>query len=470
MRLTTVRKRAVSYPITLSNSTEPQLIRGIGFFQATAANMLEMIGVGPFITIPLLLSKANGPLALFGWILGAIVALCDGMVWAELGAAMPGTGGSYRYLSEAYGPDRLGRLMSFLFIWQVIFLAPLTVASGAVGFAQYLKFLVHSITFWEEKLIAIAACTLITLLLYRDIRSVGRLSLIMWSVVLGTLVWISIAGLMNFNAHRAFDFAPGSLAPSKALFWSLGGATLIAMYDYGGYNNVCFFAGEVRRPGVTVPWSIITSVIVVAALYLTMNITIIGVVPWREAMQSSSIVSTFMERLYGLKAAQFATVLILWTSLASLFALLLGYSRVPFAAAVDGRFFRPFARLHPTQKFPTFSLVFMGVCSALACFLNLEVLISALIVIQVLVQFIAQIVGVFLIRKYRPDIERPFKMPFFYVTGSIALLGWLYILIASGFVYVLGGFLLLIVGVLMYMWRARRVGEWPFEKHRVLAA
>jgi len=431
--------------------------------------MLEMVGVGVFITIPLLLTKANGPIALFGWILGAIVALCDGMVWAELGAAMPGTGGSYRYLSEAYGPNGLGRLMSFLFIWQVIFLAPLSVATGAIGFAEYLKYLVHNISFWEEKSIGIAACALITVLLYRDIRSVGRLSVIMWSVVLGTLAWISIAGLMNFDSHRAFDFAPGSLTPSKALFWSVGGATLIAMYDFGGYNNVCFFAGEVKRPSVTVPWSIITSVVVVATLYLTMNITIIGVVPWREAMHSTSIVSTFMERLYGLRAAQFATVLILWTTFASLFALLLGYSRVPYAAAVEGRFFRPFARLHPTGKFPTFALVFMGVSSALCCLLNLEVLINALIVIQVLVQFIAQIIAVFLIRKYRPDIRRPFKMPLFYLTGSIALAGWIYILVASGLVYILGGFLLIIIGVSMYMWRARRTGEWPFQGQRVLA-
>lgn len=432
--------------------------------------MLEMIGVGPFITIPLLLSKANGPQALLGWILGAIVALCDGMVWAELGAAMPGTGGSLRYLSEAYGPNRLGRLMSFLFIWQAIFLAPLSVASGAVGFGQYTKYLFHDITFWQEKMIGVAACVSITVLLYRDIRSVGRLSVVLWIVVLGTVGWISVAGLLNFNSHLAFDIAPGSLTPSTSLFWSLGGATLIAMYDYGGYNNVCFFAGEVRRPSFTVPWSIIVSIVVVAALYLTMNITIIGVIPWREALRSNAIISDFMERLYGLRAAQLATVLILWTTFASIFALLLGYSRVPFAAAAEGRFFRIFSQLHPTKKFPTFSLLFLGAASALACFLKLEVLINALIVIQVLVQFIAQIVGLCLIRKYRPDIERPFQMPLFYVTGGIALLGWLYILVASGLTYILGGFALLLVGTAMYLWRARRVGEWPFEKRGVLIA
>src|ERR1051326_5849115 len=105
---------------------EPKhLVRGIGLFGATSANMIEMIGVGPFITIPILLSKMNGPQAMLGWLLGAVVALCDGMVWAELGASMPGTAGPYVYLSEAFGPQRLGRLMSFLFIWQTVLLAPL---------------------------------------------------------------------------------------------------------------------------------------------------------------------------------------------------------------------------------------------------------------------------------------------------------------------------------------------------------
>jgi amino acid transporter len=127
------------------------LVRGIGLLGATSANMLEMIGAGPFITIPILLAKMNGPQAILGWVAGAVVALCDGMVWAELGAAMPGTGGPYHYLSEAYGPRGLGRMMSFLFIWQTIFLAPLSIASGAVGFAQYARFLAKDMTPLQEK-------------------------------------------------------------------------------------------------------------------------------------------------------------------------------------------------------------------------------------------------------------------------------------------------------------------------------
>lgn len=426
--------------------------------------MLEMIGVGPFITIPILLSKANGPQAILGWVLGAIVALCDGMVWAELGAAMPGTGGPYRYLSEAYGPNSLGRLMSFLFIWETIFLAPLSIASGAVGFGQYTKFLATGLSVSGEKIIAMGACLLITVLLYRDVRSIGKLSIAMWIVVLGTVAWISFAGITHFDPHRAFDFPPHAFTLSRSFIMGLGGATLIAMYDYGGYNNVCFFAGEVRNPARVVPRSILISVIAVAVMYLTMNITIFGVVPWRDAVHSTSIVSDFMNRVFGIRAAQVATVLILWTTLASIFAVLLGYSRVPYAAAFDGRFFKAFARLHPTKNFPSFSVAFIGIASAFACLLDLDVLINALIVIQILIQFMAQVFAVTLIRRKRPDIARPFKMPLYPLTSTVAFLGWLYILIASGWRYIAAGFVLLIFGVAAYLFRARNVKAWPFER------
>jgi amino acid transporter len=448
--------------LALSDSKSPHLVRRVGLLGATSANMLEMIGVGPFITIPILLAKMNGPQAILGWVLGALVALCDGMVWAELGAAMPGTGGPLRYLSEAYGPNGLGRLMSFLFIWQTIFLAPLSIASGAIGFSQYARFFSPHMGWWQEKGIAMAVCLLITFMLYRDIRSVERLSVGMWIVVLATVGWITAAGMLNLDTRRLLDFPPGAFAPSRAFFFGLGGATLIAMYDYGGYNNVCFFAGEVRQPDKVIPRSIIWSVLAVAALYLTMNLGIVGVVPWREAIQSTSIVSDFIRRLYGLRWAQVATVLVLWTTLASLFAVLLGYSRVPYAAAVEGRFFAAFGRLHPTRNFPSFSVLFIGISSALVCLMTLDVVINALIVIQILVQFMAQIFAVTLIRRNRPDIVRPYRMALYPATSVVAFMGWLYILIASGLPYILAGLGLLVFGVTIYLLRARRVAEWPF--------
>ena len=452
--------------IATQDGGRPALVRGIGLPGAISANMLAMIGIGPFITIPLMLASMNGPQAIAGWILGAVVAICDGFVWAELGAAMPGTGGPYRYLSEAYGPDRLGRLMSFLFIWETIFLAPLSIGSGAVGFAQYTRYLWREMSPWQEKMAAMAVCIACTALLYRNIRSIGRLSVMLWTVVIATAGWVALSGLLHFNPRQAFEFPSGAFTPSRELFFGLGAAALVAMYDYGGYNVVCFFAGEVRRPERTLPISIVVSILAVAALYLIINVTIIGVVPWREAMKSTSIVSDFMQRLYGAKVAVAVTVLILWTTFASLFANLLGLSRVPYAAAVDGRFFRVFAMLHPRGQFPSASVLFMGGTSALACLLSLEALIKALIVIQVVIQFIAQVAAIPLIRR-RPDIRRPFSMPLYPWTAVIALLGWIYILVASGWEYVAAGFGLLGVGVAVYLLRARQTHEWPFDPAEV---
>jgi len=432
--------------------------------------MLEMIGVGPFITIPLILTTMNGPQAMLGWLLGALVAICDGLVWAELGAAMPGTGGPYRYLSEAFGPKRLGRLMSFLFIWETVCLAPLSIGAGAVGFAQYTKFLWPHMNWWEGKVVAVAVCALITILLYRDIQSVGRLSIVLWIVVIFTALAVTAAGVAHFQLSRVLDFPPHAFTLSRSFFVGLGGATLLAMYDYGGYNNACFFAGEIKRPEFVIPRSILVSILVVGALYLTMNVSIIGVIPWREAMHSTFIVSDLMQRVYGSSIAKVMTAFVLFTTFASLFAVLLGYSRVPYAAAVDGRFFSMFARLHPTRNFPWVSLVFIGVTSAAASLLDLSDLITALVVIQVLVQFMAQVVAVTMIRRYRPDIQRPFQMWFYPVTSVIAFAGWAFILAASGLKFILWGVALIIVGVGAYLWRARVQSEWPFAPPEVSGA
>ena len=429
---------------------------------ATSANMLNMIGVGPFLTIPLILASMHGPQAMLGWLLGAIVAVCDGLVWAELGAAMPDTGGPYRYLLEAFGPHSLGRLMRFLFLWQIVCTGPLSVASGAVGFSQYAKFLWPAMTAIEGKLLAMAVCLVATVLLYREIHDIGRLSVALWIVVVGTVAWITASGLWKFNASQAWSFPPHAFDVNSGFVYGLGAATLIAMYDYGGYNNVSFFAGEVKDPGRTIPRSILFAVIGVAAVYLVMNITILGVIPWQQAIHSEAVVSEFIQKIYGTTAARFATLLVLWTAFASVFAVILGYSRVPYAAAAEGNFFVPFARLHPTKNFPSFSLVTLGVASAVACLLDLESLVKALMVIQVMIQFLAQVVAVTLIRRNRPDIERPFSMWAYPYSSIVAFGGWFFILLASGWIYIAAGLVLLAAGVCAYLVRAKTLHEWPY--------
>ena len=434
----------------------------MGVWSATAANMLEMVGIGPFLTIPLILSAMGGPQAMVGWLLGAVIALCDGLVWAELGAAMPGSGGPYQYLKEGYNPARLGRLMSFLFLWGTMVSAPLSIASGAVGFAQYARYLAPGLGPWEAKGVAVSVVVLATALLYRDITAIGKLSVALWAVMLLTIGGIIAAGVGHFDWQLATSFPPNAWQLSPAFFTGLGAATLVAMYDYGGYFNVCLFGGEVRNPGRTIPRSILTAILTVAALYLTMNTLIIGVVPWQEAVRSSALVSDFIARLYGPAMAQGMTVLVLVITFASVFAVMLGYSRVPYAAAVEGRFFRPFARLHPTRHFPSFAVLSLGGASMLACLLTLDALIKGLMIFQILSQFLAQIIAVTLIRRHRPDIVRPFRMWLYPLPSLVAFSGWTFIVVSNGWPYFLAGLGLVLLGVLCYLWQAKQRAEWPF--------
>ncbi len=431
-------------------------------FPAIAANMLQMVGVGPFLTIPLILSAMHGPQALVGWVLGAVLAICDGLVWAELGAAMPGTGGSYGYLQQGFGPQSLGRLMGFLFLWQVMLASPLTAASGSVGFAQYAQYLFPALTGSRQIVLAVAVCAASTWILYRDIRSIGKISTIFWiglMLTIGIIIW---AGATHFHARTAFDFPPHAFHLSRTFFVGLGAATLISMYDYSGYFTVCLIGGEIKQPGKTIPRAILWSIVVLAVLYMAMSLSIIGVIPWKEAAQSGAIVSDFMNRLYGSRAAAWMTGLVLWVAFASVFCVLLGYTRVPYAAASEGRFFSVFARVHKTKHFPVFSVLFMGVASAVACLLTLEQLIKELIVVQILTQFAAQCIAVVLIRKRRRDIVRPFSMPLYPLPVIVALLGWMYILATSELKYVVAGLILLGLGIVAYLVRARSLSEWPW--------
>jgi amino acid transporter len=432
------------------------------FFPALTANMLDMVGVGPFITIPLILASMGGPQALLGWVVGASIALCDGLVWAELGAAMPDSGGSYDYLQQAYGPQKLGRLMGFLFLWQVMLAAPLTAASGAVAMADYARYLIPSLTHNSQLGLAVAVCGLATWCLYRNIKSIGRISTVLWVGLVVAIAVILFGGATHFDPKLAFAFPPNAFKLSPAFFTGLGAAALISSYDFSGYFTVCLIGGEIQKPAINIPRTIVSSILILAVVYLAMTLAIIGVVPLSTAMHSTAIAADFTELLYGARAASFMTVLILIIAFASVFCVLLGYTRVPYAAAMEGRFFKAFGRLHPKGNFPSFSVLFLGLTSALACFLTLDKLITMLLVIQIVTQFVAQCYAVVLIRNNRKDITQPFKMPLYPLPVIFATLGWLYILYESGIGYIASGLGLVLAGTCVYLLRARHLREWPF--------
>jgi APA family basic amino acid/polyamine antiporter len=432
------------------------LARGLGLLEATALNMSNMIGVGPFVTIPLMIGAMGGPQCMLGWAVGTVLALCDGLVWAELAAALPGEGGSYLYLREAFRRTRLGTLLPFLFIWQFMFSGPLEIASGYIGFAQYLSYFRRGMGVWEMRLAAAAVGVLVVVLLYRGIRAVGRLTVVLWIGMLATVAWIIAAGFMHFNARLAFDFPPHAFTISPAFMAGLGGATLIAMYDFLGYYGICFMGGEVRQPEKVMPRSIVLSVVLAGAIYALMTLAVLAVVPWREAAQSKFVVARFMEIIYGPWAASAVTVLTLWSAVASVFALVLAYSRVPYAAALDGYFWKPFARLHPKGGFPYVSLLVIGALSIAGGMLSLDWVVSALLTARILIQFIGQIAALEVLRRTRPDVPLPFRMWLYPLPSVLALVAWLYVFVTSGWTFVLCGLGVLASGVVAFeVWRRR---------------
>lgn len=451
----------------MDDSTPARLERGLGLKEATALNMIDMVGIGPFIVIPLVIQMMGGPQAIVAWIAGALLSFIDAFVWAELGAAMPKAGGSYVFLREAYGAGSWGRLMSFLFIWQTMIQAPLVIASGAIGFSQYSTYIFTDLGLVGQKVVSGALVLVLMLLLYRRITTVGKISLFLWIGVIGTIIWLIWGGVTHFDASLAFDYPPGAWDLSWAFFAGLGAATVKTIYTYLGYYNVCHLGGEVREPEKIIPRSIFISIAGIAVLYLTMQFSVLGVVPWREAMTSQFIVSTFVEKIYGSTAATVATLLILWIAFSSLFSVMLGYSRVPYAAAVDGTFFSVFGRLHRTKHFPNVSLLVLGITAfGFSLLFRLSDVITAILAMRILVQFIGQAVGVILLRRrWRAEGRRlPFRMWLYPLPALLAIVAWLAIFVSTGSAFMLGGLIVVGAGVIVYLIRARMLGEWPFER------
>ena len=460
--------RVESTAVSVSPAATPHLERRLGFLHATALNMSNMIGVGPFITIPLLMSALGGPQALAGWLVALVIVMADGLVWSELGAMLPGSGGTYQYLKEGFGPARAGRLMAFLFIWQFILSGPLEIATGYIGFANYARYVWPGLTHAGAVAMAATVGVLNIALLYRRIVSIGRLTVALWIGTLVTTLIVVASGATHFHASVAFDLPPGAWQFSAGMLFGLGAATRIGIYDYLGYYDICYLGDEVREPGRVIPRSIIVSVLAVAVLYIAINLSVIGVVSWRTFVPAAAhpeadfIVSIFMERIYGSGIATVFTAFVLWTAFGSVFALLLGYSRIPYAAALDGTFFKAFGRLHPTKHFPHVSLLVIGGIAMAASALSLGTLIDALITTRILIQFIGQVIAVVRLRRAAPDRPRPFRIWLYPLPVLAALAGWTFVFLTSGTEVIVLGLATLAAGMLafgLWTWRTR---QWPF--------
>lgn len=424
--------------------------RKLSLVHATAINMIDMVGIGPFITLPMVISIMDGPYFLYAWIAGAALSFIDAMVWSELGAAFPKAGGSYNFLKEAYGRAGAGRFMSFLFVWQTMIQAPLVIASAAIGFSAYLSYLIPMPP-TAAKAVSGGVVILIVLLLYRKTEAIGKISVLLWGGVMVTMIWIIGGGIAHGHFLQPIQQINDGLTVNYAFVAAIGFASVKSVYSYLGYYNVCHLGGEIINPTRNIPRSMFLSIAGITVLYLCMNISVVSVIPWQQAKESEFVLSIFMQQLAGNVAANILTCLILWVAFASVFSATLGYSRIPYAAAADGAFFKIFARLHPTKDFPHISLLFLGGLAFIFSLLfRLSDVISAILAMRIIIQFISQAIGLLLLRRTRDAYAFPYKMPFFPLPVYIAIVMWIAILLATGPVMVCSGIGVITIGAVVY--------------------
>jgi amino acid transporter len=445
---------------TTAHGTEQGFVRALGLFPAITVNMSQMVGIGPFITIPLMISAMGGPQALIGWVLGAVLAMADGLVWAELGAAMPAAGGSYVYLREAYQYST-GRLVPFLFIWSTLLATPLIMSTGMIGMTQYLGYF-HHLTDWQSKAVAVGLTVLTVALLYRRIESIANVVRFLWFGMIVTVLLVIVATLTHFDPGLAFDFPAHAVSFSVGFFSGLGAGLLIAIYDYLGYFTAAYLGDEVQDPGRVIPRAIVFSILGVCAIYIVMNVGIMGVIPWREATKSTNIGTDAVEAVWGHTGGVIITLLIVMTAFASVYCGLLGGSRLPYNAARDHLFFSPFGRLHRRLRFPHVSLLAMGLVTAIASLFTLQSILNALIAVSIVVQFIGGIGALVILRRRQPELRRPYRQWLYPVPCIIALVGWVYIFVSSGWSAIELAIVWTALGVVAYLIWARYEKVWPF--------
>jgi amino acid transporter len=415
----------------------------------------------------------------WAWVLGAVIAVADGLVWAELGAAFPRAGGSYAFLREIYGPERAGNWLSFLYVWQLSFSAPLSIASGCIGLSSFLAWFWPGleqapVAAWPAlhyaNFAAAGTCLLVTALLYRNLSSVTRLAWVLFAGVMAAIAGVIVSGFVHAAATGGWHMPASPALPAALALGGLAQATLITTYDYWGYYNICFLGGEVRRPEKTIPRAILLSVLFVSAFYVAMNLAALPAMRDAAAHVAESatvrvqLVADIAQSAFGSVAGRLMAALIVWTAFASVFSLLLGYSRVPYAAARDGNYFRFLDAVHPRYGIPHRSLVALGLVAAGFCFFSLADVITMLVITRILLQFFLQQAGVMLLRVQRPELARPFKMPLYPLPPLAAMAGFVFILVNRS--HALWGLALAAgiacSGTLIYFLRAKKLGQWPF--------
>jgi len=465
---------APATPTTQGAAGPSRLPRSLGLLNAISINMSNMVGTGPFITVPAIIATLGGPQSLLAWLVGALLAIADGLVFAELGAAIPASGGSYIFLRECFGRQRWGHMFAWIFVWQFLFSGTLEIATSSIGMAEYTGFLWPGLLSyrWGIKLLAAGITAIAMVALYRKIQDIARLMLVLWIGMLITAAWVIFTGMTHLDPKLLFDFPQGAWNIGLPFMLGLGNGTMLVMFNFLGYYQVCYLGDEVKQPSKVIPRGVIYSILLVTAIDFLISVSFTGVVPWRDMVVPGSqaynaIGSVFMQKVHGPWASALMTLMVEVTAFAATYAMLLGYSRIPYAAALDGAFFRWFAELHSTRRFPHRALLLIGFLCIVACFFDLVQIITALMLARILSMFVAQIIGLLLYRRLHPEAPRPFRMWLFPLPAVFALVGWIGVFVTpglqpGGWKYMVYAFGTILAGFAAYLILAWHKRDWPF--------
>jgi amino acid transporter len=444
------------------------LIRGVGLRSGVAINIATIVGAGPLITIPLVVATMHGSVSVWPWIAGAVVALCDGLVYAELASRFPRSGGTYAYLREAFGAHGPGRLVAFIFVWEFLFFIPLTLASGYIGFAQYAAYVFPvAAEPVVAHAVALAVGLVVVVALYRSIPAIARTAVALGGVAILTLAAIAACGLIHPTQNVGALIGPAFSFKGVGIV-ALGAAMVYTLYDYAGYNDVCQIGDEVIAPVRTIPRAIVASIAIVAIAYVALNLGVFAALPLADVANSTFVASLAVERTAGRTAAAIVTIAILITAFASTYGGLLGASRVPYAAALEGDFLPVFARLHPTKHFPHVSLLTLGLLALPATLFSLDAVIGMLTAAIVLVQGVGGNIAVLALR--RRAAPAPFRVPLFPLPVIVALCAWLFLFWSTGMRSMLWGLGAIAAGAAIFLVRALASRAWPFAVAALVAA
>jgi amino acid transporter len=358
--------------------------------------------------------------------------------------------------------------MPFLFIWTVLLTIPLIMSTGIIGMVEYLGFFFPHMGWTTVHLISVLASFLVVFLLYRRIESIRVITVALWIIMLVAVVGTSAAGFSDFHPDLAFTYPAGAF--DSRFFMGLGAGLIIGIYDYLGYFTTAYMGDELRNPGKTMPGSILISVIAMMFVYLALNISVMGVVPWQDVATSKSIASLVVEHSWGHFAAAVMTILIIVTAFASVFAGLLGGSRVPYQAAHDKVFLSAFGRLHAKHGFPHVALITMGVVMAAGTFFDLTEVINMLLAATIIVQSAAQIIALVVLRKRQPQLRRPYRQWLYPLPCVVAMLGWIYVYVSASKLSLILSGAWIVAGLVVFIVWARVNKSWPFAPVEVREA